>query len=1748
ELSSFPSTASTSQEDHESNSESTSSRKLRVTLLSSEWRSTKGGLSTINRELAIQLAKHPKVDVSVYLPQCSEEDKRVAASHNVRLIEAEEMPGYDNPVDWLSFFPESHSVDCVIGHGAVLGRQVQGIKRQCKCKWIQVVHTAPEELGMFKSYTDAISRGEKKHQAEVKLCEKADQVVAVGPKLAAAFSGYLRPCGKDQDVLNLTPGIFSEFADVKQASQEISSFSVLVFGRGDSEDFQLKGYDIAAQAIAELKDMTYKLVFVGATSGEEEKVADLLLKYGIDRSQLRVRRFNESREKLAQLFCEVDLAIMPSRTEGFGLAALEALSAGLPVLVSGNSGLGEALKKVSFGSNCVVMGENPKDWANAIRIVREKDREMRLDECKTLREKYAMKHNWRDDCNRLVERMLSISGAKTAKRSRSSRKGKRPLSSSAVPAPKQPKLLKEEGKVRWDNSVVVELLKAEYKRRCLLRPLLWDSTIELPLENVYTRLKIISRRKLAIQMEANMANMFHVIAPEKGADVLTLAQGMSGKDEVNVTEIFKTLEKGKDVMTLVEGSPGIGKTTFCLKLAYDSTHGKIPTECSFPKFEVVLLLKCRDIDGNIMDTIREQLLPRDIEEKIVEKLLHFLKDIHNQERILIILDGLDELPEKSRHHVDELLHRRIFPFCYVLATSRQERGIEARKYFVFDIHLEIKGYTESDAIVYVRRHFKTIGQSPKGERLIEEMQQNTFLNALQNNPLNLLLLCVVYEDYEGKLPTSRTQLYQVIVQCLLRRYCAKRNQPAPKNDIALERKFEKEILALGELAWLCLLSDRYGFRESELDEFESRYPGLVARELGLLYKEESLKRLKPEHEYCFLHKTFQEYLAAAYIAEKLVNQQFDVFDHFPFFDLVTKYPQVFIFVSGMLGEKATVLFTQIGEQLKNSYDWDWNEHCSEEKATFFIESFNESGHPEQMAASLCKVKPFPKVITLESYEGYNPFFVDVLMACESFSNLQTPVELSADTRFWKEGVNGVLDYIESCPQLTIVSVVYDGKSLTLFDRYRLCKWFSTTKSLSEFTLKFRYDTTPEESDLLVQIVHGLASCRTLTKVTFSLSGHAYSEVFFNALESGLGPLTSVDLEVRGSMNYTTTRALQNFLSNKSLNSVSLCIVGGVQDVLVAAVSEALARQTILKSLDLHFGGPLSSSSASFLEKGLMENSSLNNIRLCVHSELPGNWHSVVENLRMAKTSPVCSCIYPNTFNNVANNYFHPVLVRKGLNVKQHLTVNVWGEMKCEAAEALCEVLAPFSITVLILNVRGNLTCEVSNSIARCLEENKTLSSLSINLWGELTTEGGIVPSSLSTNSRVRLNVHDVRIGPAESNNVLVITTDNPSPMRVCFTKVKDRRKEKVSLTINNDSYVTKEWTRCLGDALAENTSLTTLDLTVNSCFVDADLGEYLGESLLQSTSLTSLSLAFNFSNMKEGWECKLGERLIKMASLTTLSLEINGDGEWNQENCLSPTKLSNVLAAIKSLSSLSVAIHSDSMCSLWDEVLRDCLIKCTSLKKLSLTLDVGEYVYSSFSGLRYGLETTRSLDTLCVSIFTNDSTDRYFSSVFFDLDQGLPLNSSVTTLTLTVTVAVDERGHISQLLNLDYGLSANTSITTLNITINECGDGKSDIPQLLRTFGVFGGLANNTSVTTFNLTLNSTKEVSDVWLTGLSNTLKKNTALTTLRLKVNNHCAKGKSRLYDLNKLLIASRSLSLLELDVSFYGKESGCHKVLIQ
>ena len=376
-----------------------------ITLLASEWKSSEGGVSTINRELAIQFAKLSNTSVSFFVPTFSDEDKREASKYNVKLVKAEERPGFD-PIDWLTFPPKDLAIDFVIGHGVILGKQAQIIRDSHQCKWVQVEHTAPDELAVYEEYPSAIPKGEKKQSAELKLCKMADLVVAIGPKLTEFYAAFLNFCGKK--VYNFTPGILNEFASLNVSSIKGKKFRILVLGRGDTEDFKLKGYDIAAKAVAKLVDKTYHLTFVGASKGSASDVTKELLKHALLQSQLIVKRYLENREDLLALLCASNLVIIPSRTEGFGLTALEALSAGIPFLVSQNTGFGEALQEIPRGSAFIVDSEDPEDWAEAIKAAREKDNEGAFHECQELRARYAEKYNWQTQCVELFSMMKSL--------------------------------------------------------------------------------------------------------------------------------------------------------------------------------------------------------------------------------------------------------------------------------------------------------------------------------------------------------------------------------------------------------------------------------------------------------------------------------------------------------------------------------------------------------------------------------------------------------------------------------------------------------------------------------------------------------------------------------------------------------------------------------------------------------------------------------------------------------------------------------------------------------------------------------------------------------------------------------------------------------------------------------------------------------------------------------------------------------------------------------------------------------------------------------------------------------------------------------------------------------------------------------------------------------------------------------------------------------------------------------------------
>ena len=382
---------------------------MKITFLTEEWtQSTKGSCSTFMRQMAIELSRQPNTEIGVLIPSASPKDKVDAKKYNIKVFEpaAEGCIGYE-PVDCLQFPPQGFSTDFIIGQGIKPGRHGQALKNKLSCKWVHVVLKNAEEMAMFKKTPGAISKGQKQHETEIKLCKNADVVLTVGSKLNEAFNSALHQCKKDH-IFSLIPGIFDEFFGEQKQYRNSKNFEILVFGRGNTEDFEHKGLHVAAKAVAHLNkyEPSSILKVVGAPEGEQEKLAERLEDLGISRSKLTVRSFYTERGKLAQLFLEVDLVLMPSGTEAFGLAALEALSAGVPILITHNSGLAEALKEVPFGRGCIVHQE--ADWAEKIKQAR-KNLKTGLEEAsKLLRDKYKEKYCWRDQCAAFVKKLRAL--------------------------------------------------------------------------------------------------------------------------------------------------------------------------------------------------------------------------------------------------------------------------------------------------------------------------------------------------------------------------------------------------------------------------------------------------------------------------------------------------------------------------------------------------------------------------------------------------------------------------------------------------------------------------------------------------------------------------------------------------------------------------------------------------------------------------------------------------------------------------------------------------------------------------------------------------------------------------------------------------------------------------------------------------------------------------------------------------------------------------------------------------------------------------------------------------------------------------------------------------------------------------------------------------------------------------------------------------------------------------------------------
>ena len=129
----------------------------------------------------------------------------------------------------------------------------------------------------------------------------------------------------------------------------------------------LKGVDVAVEAVAKLQDPDSQLLIVGGASGlegagEVNKVRALIDDLGIaDRVTFVAPQPHYA---LSTYYRAADVLIMPSRSESFGLVALEAAACGVPVVASAVGGLRTLVRDGETGY--LIDGRDPADYAAAI--------------------------------------------------------------------------------------------------------------------------------------------------------------------------------------------------------------------------------------------------------------------------------------------------------------------------------------------------------------------------------------------------------------------------------------------------------------------------------------------------------------------------------------------------------------------------------------------------------------------------------------------------------------------------------------------------------------------------------------------------------------------------------------------------------------------------------------------------------------------------------------------------------------------------------------------------------------------------------------------------------------------------------------------------------------------------------------------------------------------------------------------------------------------------------------------------------------------------------------------------------------------------------------------------------------------------------------------------------------------------------------------------------------------------------------
>lgn len=346
------------------------------------------------------------------------------------------------------------------------------------------------------------------------------------------------------------------------------------------------------------------------------------------------------------------------------------------------------------------------------------------------------------------------------------------------------------------------------------------------------------------------------------------------EDEIEISQVLRDSN-----VVWIGGEAGSGKTTFLNWVAIcsarndykkvENIRGKLPI--------VIQVRRIQKWPINLQVYINEfaELFGYRCPEGWLEAQL-------KENRVLILVDGLDEVSENRRDDVYDFVERLLekYPKIKIILTARnsvrEEVGFYEKRY-------EICPMKMSNIKKFIRYWYRTIlhDDAVVDDRKIKQLENNLIgrignsstLKNLARTPLLCAMLCALNYINEQHLPENKMELYESCCKMLIDSRDAERGiQKSDDKNLKL-LDYSKKKMILEELAyWMLRNNNASELKENVIIFLDNCFKNMniiasVEREyktekiLDFLIERSGIIREPEKDVIDFIHKTFMEYLA-----------------------------------------------------------------------------------------------------------------------------------------------------------------------------------------------------------------------------------------------------------------------------------------------------------------------------------------------------------------------------------------------------------------------------------------------------------------------------------------------------------------------------------------------------------------------------------------------------------------------------------------------------------------------------------------------------------------------------------------------------------------------------------------------------------------------------------------------------------------------------------------------------------------------